>query len=154
MKPNWTEEFREFVASLNRNEVRYVMLGGYAVAWHGHPRFTGDVDFFIERTPENAGRVVKAIEDFGLACLGISAADLLAEESCVYFGASPWRVDIINFATGITFGDAWASRIQADIDGTPCHIISRDLLLRNKRATGRSKDIADVETLEKRAPQV
>lgn len=154
MKLNWTKEFREFVASLNRNEVRYVMLGGYAVAWHGHPRFTGDVDFFIGRTPENAARVVKAIEDFGLACLGISAADLLAEESCVYFGAPPWRVDIINFATGITFEDAWASRVEGDIDGTPCHIISRDLLLKNKRAIGRSKDIADVETLEKRAPQI
>ena len=131
--------------------MRYVMLGGYAVAWHGHPRFTGDVDFFIERTPENAALVVRAIEDFGLACLEISAADLLAEESCVFFGAPPWRVDLINFATGITFDEAWASRIEGDMDGTPCHIISRELLLQNKRATGRSKDMADVETLSRRS---
>lgn len=151
MKLNWTKEFREFVASLNRNNVRYVMLGGYAVAWHGHPRFTGDVDFFIERTPENAALVVRAIEDFGLACLEISVADLLAEESCVFFGAPPWRVDLINFATGITFDEAWESRIEGDVDGTPCHIISRELLLQNKRATGRGKDMADVETLSRRS---
>jgi hypothetical protein len=110
------------------------------------------VDFFIERTPENAAQVIRAIEDFGLACLGISVADLLAEESCVFFGAPPWRVDIINFATGITFKEAWASRIEGAVDGIPCHIISREILLQNKRAAGRGKDLADVETLLKRGP--
>jgi hypothetical protein len=129
------------------------MLGGYAVAWHGHPRFTGAVDFFVDRTPENAAQVVRAIEDFGLAALGISVDDFMAEESCVYFGVPPRRVDIINFASGISFDEAWVSRIQGDVGGTPCKIIGKETLLRNKRATGRGKDLADVETLEKRWPK-
>lgn len=151
--PGWIREFREFVALLDKHGVRYVMLGGYAVGWHGHPRVTKDIDFLVERSRENAAKLVIVLEDFGLSCLGLKAADFLKEESVVYFGRPPFRIDLINFADGIAFDEAWATRIQTTQDGEPLLVISRDLLIKNKRATGRLQDLADVAALERRPPK-
>ncbi len=152
MKVIWTQDFRDFVASLNRNEVKYVLVGGYAVGWHGAPRVTKDVDFFIERSVENVERTIRAIEDFGLSCLDFSAADLLAENSGIFFGTPPYRVDVINFAQGITFEEAWASRIVDDLEGMALNVINRELLIQNKRSTGRPQDQVDAAVLERRTP--
>lgn len=154
MKLIWTQDFRDFVASLNRNEVKYVLLGGYAVGWHGAPRATKDVDFFIERSAENVRRTIRAVEEFGLSCLGFTEADLTEENSGVFFGTPPYRVDIINFAQGITFEEAWATRIVDDSEGMTLNVISRDLLIQNKQSTGRPQDQVDAAVLLRRVPKL
>jgi Nucleotidyl transferase AbiEii toxin, Type IV TA system len=148
-----TKDFREFVALLNAHGVKYVLVGGYAVAWHGHPRFTKDIDFFVERSVENARAIVTVLGEFGMGSLGISASDLCEENTGVFFGRPPFRVDIINFADGIGFEEAWATRELAEWDGLPINVLSRDLLIRNKRAAARASDLVDVVTLEKRPPK-
>ena len=156
MKPksqDWTREFREFAALLNKHRVKYVLIGGYAVGWHGHPRVTKDVDFFVERSPENAAKLVSVLEEFGLSCLGLKQEDFLEEASGVFFGLPPHRIDLLNFAAGITFDEAWTTKVEAQQDGEPLLIISRDLLIKNKRATGRLQDLADASALERRPPK-
>jgi len=140
---------REFVELLNRLEVKYVMLGGYAVAWHGHPRLTKDVDFFIEASMQNGERVAAALNEFGMGSLGLTAEDVSLGIG-VHFGRPPWRIDLVAEADGITFAEAWASRVEADWDGLKVNMLSRELLLQNKRASGRLEDLADVAKLEKR----
>lgn len=150
MKLEWTKEFREFVASLHAEGVKYVLVGGYAVAWHGYPRFTKDMDFFVERSPSNAERILKAMDRFGIGNLGLQAEDLLEENTGIFFGLPPFRIDVINFADGVVFTEVWESREEGEIEGQPFHVINRDQLIRNKRASGRTQDLADVEKLEKR----
>lgn len=100
MNPPSTKDFLEFVRLLNRHGVKYVLIGGYAVGWHGHPRVTKDIDFFVERSPENAAAILRVLEEFGMSCLGITADDLTKEGTCVYFGNPPFRIDLLNFAEG------------------------------------------------------
>jgi hypothetical protein len=141
------KDSREFIALLNACGVRYVVVGGYAVVWHGHPRFTGDVDFFVERSEANAAALEQVITKFGFAGLGLTAKDFLEPETVVQLGRPPYRIDIINFADGIEFEAAWRSRVEAEWDGLPVHILSKELLLVNKRASGREQDLADYKNL-------
>lgn len=150
---DWTREFREFAALLNKHRVKYVLVGGYAVGWHGHPRVTKDIDFLVERSPENAAKLVAVLEEFGLSCLGLKQEDFLEESSGVFFGLPPHRIDLLNFADGITFDEAWATKVEAQQDGEPLLIISRELLIKNKLAAGRLQDLADAATLQRRGPK-
>jgi hypothetical protein len=151
MKLTLTKDFRDFVALLNELEVRYVLVGGYAVAWHGYPRFTKDIDFFVERSRENAERLLEVLNRFGLGSLGFTLDDLLAENTGLYFGFPPTRIDLINFADGLSFEEAWASRETGEIEQMPFYVLSRATLIKNKRASGRAQDLADVEKLEERS---
>ena len=138
---------REFIASLNSHKVEYLIVGGYALAYHGSPRYTGDIDIFLRVSPDNAARVEEVIGDFGFSSLGLSARDFCAANQVVQLGHPPNRVDLITSLSGVTFEEAWAGREAADVDGLPVHFIGRRAFVKNKRAAGRLKDQADLEAL-------
>ena len=144
---NLEKDLREFVALLNALDVRYLVVGAYAVAYHGYPRYTADIDLFIERSPENAERLIQVIEQFGFTGLHLSAEDFLKEDQVVQLGISPNRIDILTFLSGVTFQDAWPSREHSEIDGLLVPFISKEMLKRNKAASGRMQDLADLEHL-------
>lgn len=146
---NLEEDLREFVELLNALNVRYIVVGAFAVAFHGHPRYTGDLDLFIERSHENASRLMQAMKDFGFGDLNFSVDDFMQGDQVIQLGVSPNRIDLLTFLSGVEFQDAWATREQAEIDGLKVPMISRELLKRNKTATGRPQDLADLDYLEK-----
>jgi hypothetical protein len=118
------------------------------VAFHGHPRFTGDIDFFIRATGENAERVLQALDAFGFGSLGIKAADLTEPGQVVQLGRPPNRIDILTSISGVDFDSAWPSRVPADLDGHAVNFIGMDDLLKNKHASGRPKDLVDAVKLQ------
>ena len=142
------QDFKEFIQSLNDNGVRYLVVGGYAVAVHGHPRYTKDMDIWIEMTPENAQRVVSALKDFGFGSLEISADDFLVPSQIVQLGYPPSRIDLLTTLAGVDFSDCFNAKMPVDIEGVQVNFIDLDNLKRNKRATGRHQDLADLENLE------
>jgi hypothetical protein len=144
---NLEEDLREFVELLNALNVRYIVVGAFAVAYHGRPRFTADLDLFIERSHENAERLVQVLERFGFGGLNLSIDDFLQEDQVVQLGIAPNRIDLLTFLSGVNFQDAWATREQGEIEGLTVPFISREMLKRNKAATGRSQDLADLEHL-------
>jgi hypothetical protein len=138
---------KEFIALLNSHEVEYLVVGGHAVAFHGHPRFTGDIDFFIRATEENAQRMLRVLGEFGFGSVGITAADLIATGRIVQLGLPPNRIDVLTSISGVDFESAWKSRVSAELDGLRVNFIAAADLLANKQASGRPKDLADVATL-------
>ena len=140
-------DLREFIVLLNSHGVEYLIVGGHAVAFHGHPRYTGDIDFLIRTTPGNALQVLAALREFGFGSSGIAEQDLLRPGQFIQLGYPPNRIDILTSISGVDFGSAWESRVETLIDELPVHLIGWDDLLRNKRASGRQKDLADVEKL-------
>lgn len=140
-------DFREFIQSLNNNQVKYLIIGGYAVAFHGHPRYTKDLDVWIELSEENASRLVAALDEFGFGSLGLQATDFLEPNQVIQLGYPPSRIDILMTPKGIEFGPCYENRIEIGSDGVSFTFIDLDSLLKNKRATGRHQDMADVENL-------
>ena len=141
-------DFSEFVASFAAHDVRYLIVGGYALGAHGLPRATGDLDAWIWANPVNAQRVLTALEDFGFGGLGITERDFDSCDSIVQLGYPPYRIDIITAIDGADFDTAWSRRIELDLDGIRVPFIGRADLIANKRAAGRPQDIADVLRLE------
>src|ERR1051325_1584085 len=141
---NLEEDLREFVELLNALDVHYLVVGAFAVAYYGYPRFTADLDLFIERSPENAERLVKVIERFGFGDLNLSAVDFLQEDQVIQLGVSPNRIDLLTFISAVDFQEAWVSREQAEIQGLSVPVISKEMLKRNKAASGRSQDLLDL----------
>ena len=113
-------DFLEFIESLNANDVRYLIVGGYAVAYHGYMRTTKDIDIWLEMTPENAARVVEAIEQFGLASFGLQASDFSEPDQIVQLGYPPRRIDILTTISGVNFDECYAARVETILDGVPC----------------------------------
>ena len=142
------QDFKEFVQSLNDNHVRYLVIGGYAVALHGHPRYTKDLDVWIEMKPDNAAKMVKALEQFGFASLGLKAEDFLVPDQIVQLGYPPNRIDVLTTLPGVEFERCYASRVQVEIGGVAVNFIDLENLKKNKKATGRTQDLADLENLE------
>ncbi|MEK7706348.1 MAG: DUF6036 family nucleotidyltransferase [Myxococcota bacterium] len=139
---------REFVELLSSHHVDYVIVGGHAVAYHGYPRFTGDIDVLVRPSTSNAHRVLAALKQFGFGNVGIEIEDLTTPGKVIQLGQPPNRIDIVTRITGVDFDDAWSTKVTAVLDGIPVFILGREGLLKNKRATGRAKDLADVEALE------
>ena len=144
MNPDFVDLLRAFVAS----DVRFMIVGAYALALHGRPRATGDLDVWVEATPENAARVMEALASFGAPLAGISASDLASPGTTLQLGVPPRRIDILTALTGIEFDDAWAHRRVGDFGGVDVPFIGREAFIRNKRAIGRPKDLADLEAIE------
>lgn len=142
------KDSREFVALLNSHHVKYLVIGGYAVAWHGHPRFTGDVDFWVESSPNNARALVAALEAFGFGFLKLTEADFQKPSMVFQLGRPPYRIDLLTTADGVEFAEAWASRESVMWDDLPVNVINKPLLLKNKLATGRPQDLADARWLQ------
>jgi len=140
-------DLKEFIALLNSHRVEYLVVGGHAVAFHGHPRFTGDIDFLIRAEPENVQRVLSVLSAFGFEALGLNEQDLLRSGQVVQLGHPPNRIDLLTSISGVAFEDAWQSRIDATLDDQPVHFLGWDALLQNKRTSGRRKDLADLEKL-------
>jgi hypothetical protein len=147
------EDWRAFIESLNSNKVEYVIVGAVALAYHGFPRYTGDLDVLVRNTPENTKRLESALAAFGFASLGLKAADFADSYRVIQLGVPPSRIDLLTSITGVPFDEAWADRVAADLEGTRVNFISRAALIRNKTLTGRAQDIADLEYLVAERPQ-
>jgi hypothetical protein len=143
------DDLSEWVESLASEKVEFVVVGGHAVAWHGHPRYTGDFDFLVRSTPDNATRVVRALAAFGFGSLGVTEADLLVESQIIQLGRPPNRIDVLTSITGVATEEVFRNRVPGRLNGHDVDYISLPDLLANKRATGRAKDLADVEALTK-----
>ncbi len=143
------KDFREFIELLNSNGVEYLVVGAFAVAWHGHPRFTADIDFLIRASSANAEHILNTLTEFGFGSLQISVEDLNRPNQVVQLGVIPNRIDIITSIDGVEFEQAWRRRVTGEIDGISVSIIGLEDLLRNKEATGRLKDAGDAEQLRK-----
>jgi predicted nucleotidyltransferase len=141
-------DFKEFIQSLNDNQVRYLVVGGYAVALHGYPRYTKDIDIWIDMTPENAIRMVQAIDQFGFGSLALKEQDFLEADTIIQLGYPPRRVDLLTTLLGVDFDECYSVKVMVDIDGVPVNFIDLENLKKNKRATGRTQDMADIEYLE------
>ena len=148
-----SSDLREFIHLLNTKSVRYVIVGAWALAFHGRPRYTGDIDIFVAREHDNADRLMEVIEAFGFGQSGIQRNDFLQVDHVIQLGREPNRIDILTGITGVTFDEAWESREQGSICDVAVFVISRDLLIKNKRAANRDKDQADVKLLEKTRPR-
>lgn len=143
------DDFFDLLAALIRVEARFLVVGAYAMAVHGVPRATGDLDLWIERTPENAERVWRALAEFGapLQSLGISPNDLEQPEIVAQIGLPPSRIDVLTGISGVQFADAWRERATIEVEGLALPFLGRASLIRNKREAGRPKDLADLEAL-------
>ncbi len=148
-----SKDLREFIELLNANGVEYLVVGAFAVAWHGHPRFTADIDFLIRPASGNANLVVKTLREFGFESLGIDAKDLSLADQIIQLGVKPNRIDLITSIAGISFDEAWEGRVPGSIDGVPVSYIGREALIRNKESTGRLQDASDAEALRRRPPK-
>jgi predicted nucleotidyltransferase len=142
------QDFKEFIISLNDNRVRYLVIGGYAVSLHGYPRYTKDIDIWIEMSPENAKRMVKALEQFGFGSLGLQADDFQAPNQIIQLGYPPNRIDLITTPPGVEFEPCYASRVEVEIDDVKVNFIDLEHLKQNKRASGRLQDLADLDNLQ------
>lgn len=141
------QDFKEFIISLNDNDVRYLVVGGYAVAFHGHPRYTKDIDVWIESESSNAQRIIAALTQFGFSSLDLKAEDFLVEDQIIQLGYPPSRIDIITTLAAVDFEECFASREEETIDGVVVNFIDVESLKKNKTASGRPQDIADVDNL-------
>ncbi len=141
------KDLREFIELLNALEVRFVIVGAFAVAYHGYFRYTSDIDIFIESSLENAERMFRAVKQFGFGDLNLSMEDFTKGNQVVQLGVSPNRIDVMTFLSGVSFDEAWGSREMGELDGLSVPYISRDNLKRNKTACGRLQDLADLEYL-------
>jgi len=141
-------DFREFIDALNDHDVRYLIVGAYAVALHGHPRYTKDLDIWIDRSRENAEKLLQALGDFGFGELALSVDDFMEPETVIQLGYPPNRIDLIVDLSGVDFDTCYAARVGVDIDGIQASFIDLSHLKENKRATGRHQDLADLENLE------
>ena len=141
------KDLKEFIESLNSHHVEYLIVGAFALAFRGVPPSTGDIDFLVQRSPENAARVEEVLVQFSFAWLGLSLAVFMAPNQVIQLGLPPNRIDLLTSIAGVEFEEAWAGRVAANLHGIPVSFIGRECLIRNKRATGRTRDRADLEAL-------
>lgn len=140
--------FLEFIGLLNEHDVRFLVVGGYAVALHGHPRYTADLDVWVWIDPDNADAVLAALDDFGFGEVGLTQDDFLRPEHVVQLGYPPLRIDVLTSLDGVEFDSTHEHRVEVVVDGVPVPFIGLEDLRRNKRAMGRHQDLADLEALD------
>jgi hypothetical protein len=142
-----SNDLREFLELLNSHGVDYVIVGAHSLAFHGRPRYTGDLDVLVRATPENAAKLVGLLNQFGFADSGFKESDFTEPEQTIQLGRAPNRIDLLTSMSGVTTDDAFATKISAMLDGIPVFVLSKDALIRNKRAVGRPQDLADLDAL-------
>jgi len=140
-------DFRELLGLFNAYNVEYVIVGGYALAFHGAPRFTGDLDIFVRPTAQNARRILAALEDLGFGSLNLSAEDFSTQDRVVQLGVPPVRVDLITSLSGVSWEECWAGRQAGAYGDVAVAFVGRTQFIANKRAMGRQRDLADLEAL-------
>lgn len=144
------KDLLELLALFRSKDVEFLVVGGHAVAFHGYPRLTEHLDLFVRPDAANGERIVDELREFGFGSLDITPADFQADDRVIQLGRAPNRVDLLTRLYGVEFTEAWGRRVRASLDGAPVWMISREDLIRNKRATGRAQDTADAEFLETR----
>jgi hypothetical protein len=140
-------DFKELLELFNRHKVEYLIVGGYALAFHGAPRFTRDIDLFVRPTSDNAKRILAALNEFGFGSLDLAESDFTTPGRVVQLGVAPVRIDIITRVTGVPWEKASAGKVPGFYGDVPVFFIGRDDFIANKRASGRAKDAADIEAL-------
>jgi hypothetical protein len=142
------EDYKDILQALSDENVRFILVGAYALAAHGYPRATMDIDIWILPSPDNADAVLRALRRFGAALQTLTKEDLQIDGTIFQIGVAPRRIDIITAASGLQFEPAYQNSIPTNIEGIEVRILSINDLILNKKATGRTKDLADAETLE------
>ena len=140
-------DFREFLRQLADSSVEYLLIGGYAVGYHGYPRATQDLDVWIASNPDNAERMVDALRRFGFDVPELTPELFLSRDTIVRMGVPPIRIEVATSLSGVEFRDCYSNRIQVELDGVPVNIMSLPDLKANKKAAGRHKDLDDLEHL-------
>jgi len=140
-------DYSDILSAFADAEVEYLVIGAYALAAHGHPRATGDIDLWVRSMPENAQRVMEALSAFGAPLAEVSREDFETPDTVFQIGVSPRRIDILTTIEGVQFADAWPDRVEIEVEGVPVFVIGREHFIQNKQALGRSQDLADVERL-------
>jgi len=140
-------DFKELFECFNVRNVEYVIVGGYALAFHGAPRMTGDIDILVKADSDNAGRILAALDDFGFQSLNLTVSDFDRPDSVVQLGVPPARVDIITSITGVSWEQVQAGKVAGNYGGVPIFFLGRKEFVGNKKAIGRKKDLADLESL-------
>ena len=141
-------DLREFIALLNSRGVEYVIVGAHSLAFHARPRYTGDLDILIRPSAENAIKLVSLLRSFGFGETDFTDRDFLEPEKMIQLGRVPNRIDLLTSISGVTIDDAFQTRVPGEIDGLPVFVLSKKLLIENKRAVGRPQDVADLKALE------
>jgi len=141
------QDFLDLLRAFIDREVRFLIVGAYALGVHGRPRATGDLDVWVDPTPDNAARIMEALEAFGAPLQQVTADDFSRPGIVFQMGLPPLRIDVLTELSGLTFAQAWPGRIRAAFGPLKVDVIGRDAFIKNKRATGRARDLADIETL-------
>ena len=141
------DDFKNFLKLLNSKQVEYLLIGGYAVGHYGYPRATGDLDVWVARTADNARKLVQVLKEFGFDVPELREELFLEKDRIVRMGVPPIRIELLTTISGVQFENCYAARVEASIDGVPVHLISLEHLRQNKQASGRHKDLDDLENL-------
>ncbi|MDP3684839.1 MAG: hypothetical protein Q8S01_13005 [Ignavibacteria bacterium] len=141
------KDFREFIELLNKHGVKYLVVGGYAVAFHGHPRYTKDLDVWVWLEEQNAEKIIDVLKDFGFASLQFNKEDFLNPDNVIQLGQPPNRIDLLTGLSGVDFKECYDKKNVITINDLEVNIIDLDSLRRNKKASGRFQDLADLENL-------
>lgn len=142
-----SKDFEEFFGLLNKHEVRYLVVGGYAVAIHGRPRFTNDIDIFLDANEPNAWNVMAALQEFGFGHVGIALDDLVKPNQVIQLGYPPFRIDLLTSISGVTFAAAWPRKVSAKYGDQIVYFIGKEDLVSNKKNAGRKRDLEDLDDL-------
>ena len=144
----FSPDFKEFIKLLIEHKVEYLIVGGYAVVAYGHPRYTGDLDIWLKRTPENAALILKALHAFGFSSIGLKEEDFTLNENVIQLGYPPLRIDLLTEIDGVNFTKCYENMKQIKVNNLLVNFISLDDLIKNKMASGRLTDLDDIDHLK------
>ena len=144
----FSKDFQEFVELLIKNKVEYLIVGGYAVGIHGHPRYTGDLDIWLNPTPENAEKILVCVNEFGFGSFKLTREDFTKENNVVQLGYPPLRIDLLTNIDGVNFAECIKNKKDVVISGLTINFIGYDDLVKNKKSTGRHRDLDDLENMK------
>ena len=144
----FSQDFRDFVQLLIKNDVDYLIVGGYAVGIHGHPRYTGDLDIWLNPSVENAKRILLTVNEFGFSSYKLAVDDFIKEGNVIQLGSPPLRIDLLTEIDGVHFDECFKNKLVVDIDDLKVNFISYNDLIQNKKASNRYKDLDDIENLK------
>ena len=143
-----SQDFKEFVTLLIKNKVEYLIVGGYAVGIHGHPRYTGDLDIWLNTTKENAQLILKSVNEFGFSSFKLSEDDFTKSGNVIQLGYPPLRIDLLTEIDGVTFDNCFKNKMVVTIEDLKVNFIGYHDLLKNKKETGRPRDLDDIDNLK------
>ena len=140
-------DLREFIELLNSKRVEFIIVGAHALAWHGLPRYTKDIDLLVHADADNAKAIVAALDAFGFGSLGLQVGDFLEADQVIQLGREPNRIDLLTGISGVSWSEAWETKVDGEMDGIPVAYLGQESYLKNKLASGRPQDLADAARL-------